>query len=91
MISTATAIVWDSALSQGETLGAIAVAILIILLIAKELLSSYESEKSEKMEEIKDTSVIVKAKTIVRNLNVIVYPLLFLFALIVCIKIIEVL
>ena len=65
------------ALTQAATLGAIGVVILITLLIAKELLNSYEGGR--------------RAKFLARSVNAAIYPLLFAFATIVLVKVLQVL
>lgn len=82
--------------SSGVLFGALGVVILIVLLIAKELLSAYSEEGecgSGRAEETEDTfgDTTVKAKSLAINLSVAIYPLLFCFALIVIVKIMEVL
>ena len=82
--------------SQAAVFGALGVGILIVLLIAKELLSSYgdESEgKSGGMEEEEGVFVDThaKVKSLATNLSAAIYPLLFGFALIVAVKVVEVL
>jgi hypothetical protein len=81
--------------SQAAVFGAIGVVILIVLLIAKELLSSYgdESEdKSGRTEEVEGVFVDThaKVKSLATNLSAAIYPLLFSFALIVFVKVVEV-
>ena len=70
--------------------------ILIVLLIAKELLSAYSEEGeggSGRAEEAEGTfgDRTVKAKSLATSLSAAIYPLLFCFALIVVIKVMEVL
>lgn len=80
--------------SQATVYGAIGVVILIVLLIAKELLSSFENEnegKSEVMEEVKGEIMDIRAKSLATNLSTAIYPLLLSFALIVITKVLEVL
>ena len=66
--------------SQAAVYGAIGVCILIMLLIAKELLSAY-GEESEGKGEIRSRDI--SAKSLAMNLNAAIFPLLFSFALIV--------
>lgn len=82
--TTATAV----GVSQAAVYGAIGVCILIMLLIAKELLSAY-GEESEGKGEIMDRDV--SAKSLAMNLNAAICPLLFSFSLIVVVKVLEVL
>ncbi|MGB2840899.1 MAG: hypothetical protein WBC40_00225 [Halobacteriota archaeon] len=80
--------------SQATVYGAISVVILIVLLIAKELLSSFENGnegKSEVMEEVKGEIMDIRAKSLATNLSTAIYPLLLSFALIVITKVLEVL
>jgi len=80
--------------SQATAYGAISVVILIVLLIAKELLSSFEDKnegKCEGMEEVKGEIMDIKAESLATNLSVAIYPLLLNFALIVTMKVLEVL
>ena len=79
-VTTATAV----GVSQAAVYGAIGVGILIMLLIAKELLSAY-GEESEGKVEIRGRDV--SAKSLAMNLNVAICPLLFSFALIVAVKV----
>ena len=82
--TTATAV----GVSQAAVYGAIGVCILIMLLIAKELLSAY-GEEGEGKGEILDRDI--HAKSLAMNLNAAICPLLFSFALIVVVKVMEVL
>ena len=74
--------------AQAAVYGAIGVCILIMLLIAKELLSAY-GEESEGKGEIRGRDI--SAKSLAMNLNAAICPLLFSFALIVVVKVLEVL
>ncbi|CAD7766695.1 MAG: hypothetical protein DNFNHJIP_00093 [Candidatus Argoarchaeum ethanivorans] len=74
--------------SQVAVYGAIAVVILIVLLIAKELLNSYEYKSTEPSNMME---LHPKAKALAANTNAAIYPLLFTFALIVLAQIIVVL
>ena len=82
--TTATAV----GVSQAAVYGAIGVCILIMLLIAKELLSAY-GEESEGKGEIRGRDI--SAKSLAMNLNAAICPLLFSFSLIVVVKVVEVL
>jgi hypothetical protein len=91
--TTATAI---GGVSSGAVFGAFGVVILIVLLIAKELLSSYSDEReggSGRVEEADEVLVDTTAKTksLATSLSAAIYPLLFSFALIVVVKVMEVL
>ncbi|MBA5942154.1 MAG: hypothetical protein H0M93_02330 [Methanophagales archaeon] len=83
---------------QLAAFGTIGVIILIALLIAKELLSAYGDENagrsgSGQTEVVRGISVdaTVKARSFATSLSCAIYPLLFSFALIVTVKVIEVL
>ena len=79
--------------SQAAVYGAIGVVILIMLLIAKELLSAYgdESEGESGRAEGVFVDTHAKVKSLATNLSAAIYPLLFSFALIVFVKVVEVL
>jgi hypothetical protein len=79
-------------ISQAAIYGAFGVVILILLLIAKELLSSYVDE-TEGLEDTEGGGMVMntKAKSLAENLSTAIYPLLFCFALIVVMKVFEVL
>jgi hypothetical protein len=83
-IITTTTTATAGGVSQATVYGAIGVVILIVLLIAKELLSSYEDESEGKIMDI-------RAKSLATNLCITIYPLLFSFALGVITKVLEVL
>lgn len=90
--TTATAV----GVSQAAVFGAIGAVILIVLLIAKELLSSYDYEsegKSGRAEEVEGVFVDThaKVKSLATSLSAAIYPLLFSFALTVFVKVVEVL
>jgi hypothetical protein len=78
-------------ISQVAVYGAIGVCILIMLLIAKELLSAYGSEESEVNGKGEIWGRDISAKSLAMNLNAAICPLLFSFALIVIVKVLEVL
>ena len=86
--TTTTATATAVGVSQAAVYGAIGVCILIMLLIAKELLSAY-GEESEGKGEIRDRDI--SAKSLAMNLNAAICPLLFSFSLIVAVKVLEVL
>ena len=84
--------------SHASVFGALAVITLILLLIAKELLSAYgeegEAKRSGAAEEEAEGNhpgTIIKAKSLARNLSAAIYPLLFCFALIVAVTVMGVL
>ena len=72
--------------SQAAVYGAIGVSILIMLLIAKELLSAY-GEESEGKGKGEIWGRDISAKSLAMNLNVAICPLLFSFALIVVVTV----
>jgi len=93
-ITTTTTTAIAGGVSQATVYGAIGVVILIVLLIAKELLSSFEDEnegKSEWTEEVKGEIMDTRAKSLATNLSTVIYPLLLSFALIVTTKVLGVL
>ena len=100
MISTVTTTTTTTATAIGvlhaAVYGALAVCILIVLLIAKELLSAYGEEGEAKRSggraaEEAEGGTCVTAKSLARNLSAAIYPLLFCFILIVAVKVLEVL
>jgi hypothetical protein len=82
-------------LAHTAVYGALAVCFLIVLLIAKELLSAYgeesEAARSGAAEEEAGGGTHVTAKSLARNLSAAIYPLLFCFALIVLVTVMGVL
>ena len=98
MISTVTTTTTTTATAIGvlhaAVYGALAVCILIVLLIAKELLSAYGEEGEAKRSgtaEDAEGGTCVTAKSLARNLSAAIYPLLFCFIIIVAVKVLEVL
>jgi hypothetical protein len=94
--TTTTATATAVGIAHAAVFGAIGVVILIMLLIAKELLSAYGEEcegASERAEEAEGIFVDShsKAKMLAKTLSAAIYPLLFSFTLIVIVKIMEVL
>jgi hypothetical protein len=91
--TTATAI----GVSHAAVYGALGVCILIVLLIAKELLSAYGEEGEvrrrcgDAVDECAAAGSCVTAKSLARNLSAAIYPLLFCFALIVAVTVMGVL
>jgi hypothetical protein len=77
--TTATAI----AVAHAAIYGAIGVCILILLLIAKELLSAYGEEGATACRHV--------TKMLARDLSAAIHPLLFCFIIIVAVKVLEVL
>jgi hypothetical protein len=82
--------------SSGAVFGALGVMTLIILLIAKELLSAYRDERGRERGRAEEADVVLvdttaKTKSLATNLSAAIYPLLFSFALIVVVKVLEVL
>jgi len=83
MISTVTTTVTTVAmLTSGASLGMLATMLLITLLGTKEVITAEPAETAQ--------SKRISAFSLSKNLNVAILPLLFMFALIVTIKIIEV-
>jgi hypothetical protein len=81
-VTTTTVVVATTTLGTAVALGAIGTCILISALIAKELSSSYEDPKPTFKE---------RMKSLTRSLNIAITPLLIIFALIVVVKVVEVL
>jgi hypothetical protein len=86
--------------SHAAVFGALGVVILIILLIAKELLSAYGEEgevkrssgrAAEGTEGDATVDMCIMVKSLARNISAAVYPLLFCFALIVVVTVMGVL
>ena len=90
MIATITTITTTAVADtpQAGVCGAIGVCILIMLLIAKELLSAY-CEETEGKGEIMGRDI--SAKSLAMNLNMAIFPMLLSFVLIVYLKVVEVL
>ncbi|CAD6493474.1 MAG: hypothetical protein CHKLHMKO_00486 [Candidatus Argoarchaeum ethanivorans] len=88
LVTTTTTTCMAMGASQAAVYGAIAVGILIVLLIAKELLTSYEYKSAEHSNIMEPHP---KAKSLASNINAVIYPLLFTFASIVFVKVIEIL
>ena len=96
MLTTITTTTTTTTTTAAAAFGAIGVVILIMLLIAKELLSAYGDEsEGGRAEEVGgvfvDTHTHAKVKLLATSLNAAIYPLLFSFALIVIMKVVEVL
>jgi len=94
--TTTTATATAVGIAHAAIFGAIGVVILIMLLIAKELLSAYgeEGEGASGMAEEAEGVFVdsyAKAKLLAKTLSAAIYPLLFSFTLIVIVKIMEVL
>ena len=87
--ATTTATATAVGIAHAAIFGAIGVVILIMLLIAKELLSAYSEEGEEAEGVFVDSHA--KAKMLAKTLSAAIYPLLFSFTLIVIVKIMEVL
>lgn len=80
-------------LSYATVYGALAVCILIVLLISKELLSAYgeEADVTRRGGDTPEGARQVTSKSLARNLSAAIYPLLFCFALMVTVTVIGVL
>ena len=81
-VTTTTVVVATATMGIAAALGAIGTCILISALIAKELSTSYENHKPTVKERLKSLTV---------SLNIAIMPMLMIFALIVAVKVIEVL
>jgi hypothetical protein len=84
------------ALANTAVYGALAVCFLIVLLIAKELLSAYGEEGEAKRSggraaEEAEGGTCVTVKSLAQNLSAAIYPLLFCFTLIVVVTVMGVL
>lgn len=95
---TTTTVTTVVAIGQAMVTVTLGVVILIVLLIAKELLTSYADDgvgNDGRAEEVKvknDTAAkTIKTSLLATNLNVAIYPLLFSFLLVVLMKVVEVL
>ncbi len=80
--TTTVVVVATTALEIAAVLGALGTCILISALIAKELSSSYEDS---------EPTVKERLKLLMVCLNIIITPMLMIFALIVAVKVMEVL
>lgn len=81
-VTTTTVVVATTTLGIAATLGALGTCILISSLIAKELSSSYEDSES---------TIKKRLKILIGCLNIVITPMLVIFALIVAVKVMEVL
>lgn len=81
-ITTTTVVVATTTLGIAATLGALGTCILISALIAKELSTSYEDSES---------TIKKRLKLLIGFLNIVITPMLVIFALIVAVKVMEVL
>ena len=81
-VTTTTVIIATATLGKAASLGAIGTCILISALIGKELSTSYEGP----VPTIKE-----RLKSLIGSFNVAITPMLMIFALIVTIKVMEVL
>ena len=80
--TTTTVLLATATLGIGATLGAIRTCILISALIGKELSTSYEDPKPP---------IKKRFKSLIGSLNIAITPMLMIFALIVAVKVMEVL
>ena len=95
-VSTTTTTTTTVGAPQVAVYGALAVCILIMLLIAKELLSDYSEEGEAKRSggraaEEAEGGTCVTVKSLAGNLSAAIYPLLFCFTLIVVVTVMGVL
>ena len=81
-VTTTTVVVATTTLGIVATLGVLGTCILISALIAKELSSSYEDSES---------TIKKRLKILIGCLNIVITPMLVIFALIVAVKVMEVL
>lgn len=81
-VTTTTVVVATTTLGIAATLGALGTCILISALIAKEMSSSYEDSES---------TIKERLKILIGCLNIVITPMLVIFALIVAVKVMEVL
>lgn len=83
-VTTTTVVVATTTLGIAAALGAIGTCILISALIAKELSTSYEDENHK-------PTIKKRLKSLTGSLNIVITPMLMIFALIVAGKVMEVL
>jgi hypothetical protein len=81
-VTTTTVVVATATLGTAAALGAIGTCILISALIAKELSTSYESPEPSLQERL---------KSLTGSFNIAITPMLLIFALIVVVKVLDVL
>ena len=83
-VTTTTMLLATASLGLGATLGAIGTCILISALIGKELSTAYEDEDHK-------PTIEERLKSLIGCLNIAIMPMLMIFALIVAVKVMEVL
>lgn len=83
-VTTTTVVVATATLGIAAALGAIGTCILISALIAKELSTSYEDEDHK-------PTIKERLKSLIGSPNIAITPMLMIFALIVTVKVLEVL
>ena len=83
-VTTTTVIVATTTLGAAVALGAIGTCILITALIGKELSTSYDDEYPK-------PTIKERLKSLIGSLNIAITPMLMIFALIVTVKVLDVL
>ena len=83
-VTTTTVVVATATLGIAAALGAIGTCILISALIGKELSTSYEDEDHK-------PTIKERLKSLIGSLNIAITPMLMIFALIVAVKVMEIL
>lgn len=83
-VTTTTVIVATTSLGLAAALGAIGTCILISALIGKELITSYDDDDPK-------PTIKERLKSLIGSLNIAITPMLMIFALIVTVKVLEVL
>ena len=83
-VTTTTVVVATATVGTAAALGAIGTCILVSALIAKELSTSYEDDDHK-------PAVNERLKSLIGSLNIAITPMLIIFALIVTVKVLEVL
>jgi len=83
-VTTTTVIVATTTLGAAVALGAIGTCILITALIGKELSTSYDDECPK-------PTIKERLKSLIGSLNIAITPMLMIFALIVTVKVLDVL
>ena len=83
-VTTTTVIVATTTIGTAVALGAIGTCILITALIGKELSTSYDDEYPK-------PTIKERLKSLIGSLNIAITPMLMIFALIVTVKVLDVL
>ena len=81
-VTTTTVVIATASMGVAVALGAIGTCILILALVGKELSTSYEGPKP---------TITERLKSLIGSLNIAITPMLIIFALIVAVKVVEVL